>query len=86
MWSSKAKHPSREDVKTLLDSIYKDSVSGLRDLAGAHRRDVLQLCPCERGTETQVDDYYDNGCAGEWDHLKREMPWKSPSSRRHLTS
>jgi hypothetical protein len=34
----------------------------------------------------KVDDYYDNGCAGEWDHLKREMPWKSPSSRRHLTS
>jgi hypothetical protein len=34
----------------------------------------------------KVGDYYDNGCAGEWDHLKREMPWKSPSSRRHLTS
>jgi hypothetical protein len=40
---------SREDAKTLLDLIPKDSVSGLREL-GAYRRDVLQLRPCERRT------------------------------------
>jgi integrase/recombinase XerD len=35
MWSRKARRPSgsREDAKTLLDSIPKDSVYGLRDLA-----------------------------------------------------
>ena len=43
---------SREDAKTLLDSIPKDSVSGLTG-HGAHCHDVLQLRPCERGTETQ---------------------------------
>jgi site-specific recombinase XerC len=51
---------SREDAKTLLDSIPKDSVSGLRDLAliaaifysFAHISAVLKL---------KVDDYYHNG-------------------------
>ena len=45
---------SREDAKTLLDSIPKDSVSGsTRTNSAPHRRDVLQLRACQRRTETQ---------------------------------
>jgi hypothetical protein len=41
---------SREDAKTLLDSIPKDSC--VRPTGpGAYCRDVLQLRPCERGAE-----------------------------------
>jgi hypothetical protein len=40
---------SREDAKTLLDSIPKDSVSGFTG-PSAHCRDVLQLRPGERST------------------------------------
>jgi len=40
---------SREDAKTLLDSIPKDSVSG----PGTKCSDALQLHPCKRGTETK---------------------------------
>jgi site-specific recombinase XerD len=62
MSSRKAKRPSEvaKDAKTLLDSISKDSVSGLRDLAlivamfysFARVSAVLKL---------KVDDYYHNG-------------------------
>ena len=59
-------------------------MSGLRDLALIAAM-FYSFARVSAVLKLKVDDYYDNGCAGEWDHLKREMPWKSPSSRRHLT-
>jgi hypothetical protein len=52
---------SREDAKTLLDSIPKDSVSGLRG-SGAHRRDVFySFARVSAVLKLKVDDYYHNG-------------------------
>ena len=61
-WSKKAKRPfwSREDAKTLLDSIPKDSVSGLRDLALIAAM-FYSFARVSAVLKLKVDDYYRNG-------------------------
>jgi hypothetical protein len=88
MWSSKAKHPSRA-AKT--SKRYWIQFTRIRCPAYGTWLALIaamfySFARVSAVLKLKVDDYYDNGCAGEWDHLKREMPTKSPSSRRHLTS
>jgi integrase/recombinase XerD len=54
---------SREDAKTLLDSIPKDSVSGLRDLALIAAM-FYSFARVSAVLKLKVDDYYHNGVAG----------------------
>jgi integrase/recombinase XerD len=54
---------SREDAKTLLDSIPKDSVSGLRDLALIAAM-FYSFARVSAVLKLKVDDYYHNGAAG----------------------
>jgi site-specific recombinase XerD len=51
---------SREDAKTLLDSIPKDSVSGLRDLALIAAM-FYSFARVSAVLKLKVDDYYHNG-------------------------
>jgi hypothetical protein len=51
---------SREDAKTLLDSIPKDSVSGLRDLALIAAM-FYSFARVSAVLKLNVDDYYHNG-------------------------
>jgi site-specific recombinase XerD len=62
MSSRKAKRPvwSRKDARTLLDSIPKDSVSGLRDLALIAAM-FYSFARVSAVLKLKVDDYYHNG-------------------------
>jgi site-specific recombinase XerD len=51
---------NREDAKTLVDSIPKDSVSGLRDLALIATM-FYSFAPVSAVLKLKVDDYYHNG-------------------------